>query len=94
MSEKNKSEAAHFRELQALEEQAVRLGLHGLAWGTACHDVIPKRIGQVAERLLRLLEADSYHNLQKLMTTDPWGREVRRVIGLCRRDNKKEVPHG
>ncbi|MBV9020674.1 MAG: hypothetical protein JOZ71_08150, partial [Ktedonobacteraceae bacterium] len=79
MISNNKSEIARFREQQALEEQAAWLGLHGLAWGTARHDVICKRMRQGAERILRLLEEDKYQDVQKLMTTDPWGREVRRV---------------
>ena len=94
MSEENKSEIARFREQQALEEQAAWLGLHGLAWGTARHDVIRKRIGQGAERILQLTEEGKYQELQKLMTTDPWGREVRRVTRQSLRDNTKEGPNG
>ncbi|MBV9707873.1 MAG: hypothetical protein JO125_10750 [Chloroflexi bacterium] len=94
MISNNKSEIARFREQQALEEQAAWLGLHGLASGTARHDVIRKRIGQGAERILRLLEEDKYQDVQKLMTTDPWGREVRRVTRQSRRANTKEGSNG
>ncbi|MBV9691761.1 MAG: hypothetical protein JO202_18845 [Ktedonobacteraceae bacterium] len=90
----NKSEIAYFRQRQALEEEAAWLGLHGLASGTARHDVIRKRIGQGAERILHLLEEDKYQDVQKLMTTDPWGREVRRVTRCSRRDNTKEGSNG
>ena len=94
MISNNKSEIARFREQQALEEQAAWLRLHGLAWGTARHDVIRKRIGQGAERILCLLDEDKYQDVQKLMTTDPWGREVRRITRHSRRTNSKEGPDG
>jgi hypothetical protein len=94
MINNNKSKTARFRERQALEKQAAWLGLYGLASGTARHDVILKRIGQGAERMLRLLEEDKYQDVQELMTTDPWGTEACRVTRHSRRDNRKERPNG
>ncbi|MBV9690833.1 MAG: hypothetical protein JO202_14135, partial [Ktedonobacteraceae bacterium] len=94
MSEEHKSEVAAFREQQALEEQAAWLGLHGLAWGTARHEVILKRMRQGAERILQLLDQDKYQDVQRLMTTDPWGREVRRVTRSGYPAKRKEGPHG
>jgi len=90
----NKSEIANFREQQALEEEAAYRGLHGLASGTACHAVILKRMRQGAERILGLLEEDKYQELQKLMTTDPWGREVRRITRHHTLPNAKEESNG
>ncbi|MBV9691167.1 MAG: hypothetical protein JO202_15825 [Ktedonobacteraceae bacterium] len=94
MSDHIVSEIARFREQQALEEQAAWLGLYGLASGTARHEVILKRMRQGAERILRLLDQDKYQDVQKLMTTDPWGREVRRVTRSGYPAKRKEGPHG
>ncbi|MBV9688885.1 MAG: hypothetical protein JO202_04155 [Ktedonobacteraceae bacterium] len=94
MLNKDNSEIARFREQQALEDQAAWLGLHGLAWGTARHDSILKHVRQGTERILRLLDQDKYQDVQRLMTTDPWGREVRRVKQSDRRAKRKEGPHG
>jgi hypothetical protein len=88
MQEPN-SEIAYFREQQALEEQAVYLGLRGLAWDPVRYDVILKRMRQGVERFLQLLEEDKYQDVQKLMMTDSWGREVRRITRHSRRANTK-----
>ena len=92
--QRSNSEVVHFREQQALEEQTAWLGLHGLASGTARHEVILKRIGQGAERILQLFDEGKHQEMHKLMTTDPWGREVRRVTRHSRRDRGKEGSNG
>jgi hypothetical protein len=90
----NKSEIAYFKQRQALEEESARLGLYWLASGTARHEVLLKRMRQGVEGILRLLDEDKYQEVQKLMTTDRWSREVRRVTRHSRRANTKERPNG
>ncbi|MBV9690365.1 MAG: hypothetical protein JO202_11735 [Ktedonobacteraceae bacterium] len=68
----NKSEIARFREQQALEEEAARLGLYGLACGIARHDFIIKRMEQGAERILQLIEAGKHQEAQVLVESGAW----------------------
>ncbi|MBV9709226.1 MAG: hypothetical protein JO125_17665 [Chloroflexi bacterium] len=72
MLEGNKSEIARFREQLALEEEAARLGLYGLASGTARHDFILKRMEQGAEHILRLIEAGKHAEARALAESDTW----------------------
>jgi hypothetical protein len=50
------SSIGEFREQQALQEQAARLGLSGLANGVSRHDFIEFRMNQHSERFLRLMQ--------------------------------------
>ena len=72
MLNKDNSEIARFREQQALEDQAAWLGLHGLAWGTARHDFIIKRMEQGAERMLRLIEEGKHEEAHVLVESGAW----------------------
>ncbi|MBV9689913.1 MAG: hypothetical protein JO202_09400 [Ktedonobacteraceae bacterium] len=72
MSINNNSEIARFRQQQALEEEAARLGLYGLAAGGARHDFIIARMEQGAERMLRLIEAGRHQEAQALVESGAW----------------------
>ncbi len=68
------SEVARFREQQALQEQAARQGLHGLAM-VASHEFITARMERAAERLLRLIHEGRHEEAMTLMGTPSWGLE-------------------
>ncbi len=72
MSIYDNSEIARFRQQQALEEEAARLGLYGLASGTARHDGIIAKMERGAERILRLIEADKHQEAQALFESGAW----------------------
>ncbi len=72
MSETNNSEVARFREQQALEEQAARLGFSGFA-STARHDFITARMQRGGERILQLLADGQHDRALALMNSDNWG---------------------
>ncbi|HZR38729.1 MAG TPA: hypothetical protein VFB12_01340 [Ktedonobacteraceae bacterium] len=69
-----KSEVAKFREQQALQEQAVQQGIHGLAI-VANHESITARMERSAEYLLKLLEEGKHKEVALLMETPTWGLE-------------------
>ncbi len=60
------SEIASLRERLALEEQSARLGLYGLASGTARHDFIIARMEQGAEHVLQLVREGKHVEAQAL----------------------------
>ena len=71
----NKSEVARFRERQAQEEQASRLGLYGLAI-VANHESITARLQQGAERILNLVEQGKMQEAVQLMNRPDWGADM------------------
>ncbi|MGH2506179.1 MAG: hypothetical protein ACRDHZ_01965 [Ktedonobacteraceae bacterium] len=66
------SKVACFRERQALEEQAARLGLDGLAQ-VAQHEAINARATRGARRILHLLATGKQEEAYRLMNQDDWG---------------------
>ena len=72
MSENHTSEIARFREQQALEEEAARLALSGLAI-TARHDFIVARMQRGGERILHLISEGKHDEAQILMNSENWG---------------------
>ena len=68
------SEIAHFRQNQALQEQAAQQALHGFA-SVATHASINARMQRGADYLLTLLEAGKYEDVIQLMETKSWGLE-------------------
>jgi hypothetical protein len=68
----SKSEIATFREQQALQEEAARQGLNGLA-AVASHAAIIARMEQRAAYLLKLIEAGRHEEVARLMETPDWG---------------------
>jgi hypothetical protein len=70
----SKSEVANFRERLALEEQATRNGLYGLAI-VANHAAINARMQLGAERILKLIEEGNHEEAVTLMETKTWGME-------------------
>ena len=75
-----KSEVARFRRQQALEEEAARLALSGLAI-TARHDFINARMQRGGERILQLIAEGRHEEAQALMNTDNWGVAVAKGKG-------------
>lgn len=71
----NKSEVAHFRQTQALQEEAAQQGLSGLAV-VASHELITARMERGAERILQLLQAGKQEEAFALMSSETWGEEV------------------
>jgi hypothetical protein len=65
------SEVAQFREQQALEEEAARQGLYGLAM-VASHASITARMQIGAERILRLFQEGKTEEAVELMSTVEW----------------------
>ena len=72
MSDLHKSEIARFREQQALEEEAMRLGFSGFAI-TARHDFIAARMQRGGERILQLIAEGKHDEAQVLMNSENWG---------------------
>jgi hypothetical protein len=70
----SKSEVATFREQQALQEQAARRGLYGLAM-VASHEAITVRMERGAQRIVRLFEEGKPQEAIALMETRAWGLE-------------------
>jgi hypothetical protein len=71
MAELFKSEVANFREQQALQEEAARRALSGLAI-VASHEAITARMERGAERILRLIQAGKYQEAEALLNLDMW----------------------
>jgi hypothetical protein len=75
MPDVHRSEVAAFRERQALEEEAARLALFGLA-SVASHQMITARMQRGAERILALIDEGKHEEAQALMNTEYWQAEV------------------
>ncbi len=73
------SEVAHFREQQALEEQASRLGLYGPAI-VANHNSITARLQQGAARILNLMHEGKVQEAIQVMDQPNWGAEMQGTI--------------
>ena len=71
----HKSEVARFREQQALEEQASRLGLYGPAI-VANHNSITARLQLGAERITRLMQEGKMQEAVQLMDQPDWGADM------------------
>jgi hypothetical protein len=63
-----------FREQQALQEEAARQGLCGLASGFSRHDFIEAGAERGAKLILELIERGEHEEAQKLMATNTWGQ--------------------
>ncbi len=66
------SEVAKFRQDQALQDEAARQGLYGLAV-VANHASITARMERGADHLLKLIEAGKHEEAIALMETSTWG---------------------
>ena len=71
MSDNYVSEVAYFREQQALQEEAARLGLAGYAITTR-HDFITARMQQGGKRILQLFEEGKTEEAFALWDTQSW----------------------
>ena len=71
----HKSEVAQFRERQAQEEQASRLGLYGPAI-VANHNSITARLQLGAERITRLMQEGKMQEAVQLMDQPDWGADM------------------
>lgn len=69
-----KSEIAHFRQDNALQEQAAQWGLSGTAI-VAKHQAIMARMRPAAERIARLLDEGKVDEALALMNKPMWGAE-------------------
>jgi hypothetical protein len=65
----SKSEVAAFREQQALQEEAARQGLYGLAM-VASHELITARMQSGVERILALFQEGKPEAAVALMSTE------------------------
>ena len=65
------SEVAKFRQEQALQEEAARQGLYGLAI-VASHETITARMMIGAERILKLFQEGKQEEAVTLMSTTEW----------------------
>ncbi len=63
-----------FRQQQALQEEAARQGLCGLASGFSRHDFIEARAERGAQLILQLIEQGEHEEAQKLMAMNTWGQ--------------------
>jgi len=70
----SKSEVARFRKRQALEEEAMRLGMYGFA-EVARHERINARMMLGAERVLDLIAEGKHEEAQAMMNQENWGVE-------------------
>ncbi len=73
MSSKNGSEIARFRQAQAEQEEAARLGLSGFASGFSRHAFIEARMERAAEHILQLLADGKHEEAEVLMATRTLG---------------------
>lgn len=83
----SKSEIAKYRERQALQEEAARQGLSGLA-AVASHAAILARMEQGGARLLKLIAAGQHEEAIRLMNTPDCGAgrepgEMSHYDGAC-----------
>lgn len=67
----SKSEVARFRKRQALEEEAMRLGMYGFA-EVARHERINARMTRGAERVLGLIAEGKHEEAQAMMNKENW----------------------
>jgi hypothetical protein len=65
------SKVAKFRQEQALQEEAARQGLYGLAI-VASHETITARMVIGAERILKLFQEGKQEEAVTLMSTTEW----------------------
>jgi hypothetical protein len=65
------SEVARFRQEQALQEEAGKQGLHGLAM-VASHKLINARMQIGAQRILQLIQEGKHEEAQALFSTPDW----------------------
>ncbi len=72
---KNRSDVARLRRRIAMEEEAARRGLYGLAV-VASHEMITARMERGAEHILRLITEGKQDEAVALMNTESWGIEV------------------
>ncbi len=86
------SEVARFREQQALEEQAARLGFSGFAI-TARHDFIEARAQRGAERILQLLAEGKEAEALTLMNEAHWGLAVEEQRQAKKKSGKRKRRH-
>ena len=95
MSDSHRSEVAAFRERQALEEEAMRLGMYGFAM-TASHQMITARMQLGAERILCLINEGKHDEAEVLMNMDYWSAEVESKNGekVIQRKNEEKEPEG
>jgi len=73
-----KSEVARFRQQQALEEEAARLGLYGFA-EVARHERITARMELGGRRILRLIEEGKHEEALALMNTEHWDEAAQKT---------------
>jgi len=73
-----KSEVARFRQQQALEEEAARLGLYGFA-EVAKHERIIARMELGGRRIIRLIEEGKHEEALALMNTEHWGEAAQKT---------------
>ncbi len=78
----NGSEVAHFRQQQALQEQAAQQGLSGLAI-VASHASITVRMEQGAKSILGLIQQAKHDEAHALLFAENWGME----------EQGKQTPH-
>jgi len=71
---KTLSEVGHFRQQQALHEQAAHQGLSGLAV-VATHASITARMEQGAKRILDLLQEGKHDEAHALLFAENWGTQ-------------------
>ncbi len=76
------SSVAHFREQQALHEQAAQQGLSGLAM-VANHASITARMEQGAKRILGLIQEGKHDEAHALLFAENWDTE----------EQGKQTPH-
>ncbi len=67
------SELAQFRQQQAMQEEAARRGLNGLASGFSRHAFIEARMERAAGHILQLLEEGKHEEAEALMATRTLG---------------------
>ncbi len=63
------SEIAAFKQQQTIQEEAARLGLHGLASGVSRHAFIEARMERAAGHILQLLAEGKQEEAEVLMAT-------------------------
>ncbi len=85
------SELAEFRQQQALQEEAARQGLYGLASGFSRHAFIEARMERGAERILKLLEEGRREEAEALMETREWGEKE--LEGLDEEEEREQQCH-
>ena len=77
------SDVACFQQQQAMQEEAARQGLHGLAANFSRHAFIEARATKDAEHILNLIREGKHEEAQSLMATSTWGQEELEEGKLC-----------